>query len=183
MSHLLALTRIHIALFIYVRIHSCCLQLFQPIEIQIDEDSECKTSSNGDTNPFCDENIRSAEEILKLHSSSNYEPYCLSYLFTDRVLEDNLIGFSWLGTVCLPPGNCEQHEMADGRKYSFNTGIITFASNKGPVPEPVSHLALAHEIGHNLGSPVSATQNCRKMCIVLLIEQTISNKYSWCSEI
>ncbi len=66
-------------------------------------------------------------------------------------------------------GICEKYksytENIGGRqvqtKRSLNTGIITFVNYNSRVPPKVSELTLAHEIGHNFGSPHDYPLDCR----------------------
>ena len=39
------------------------------------------------------------EKYLDLHSSRNFDDYCLAYLFTNRDFDDGVLGLAWVGTV------------------------------------------------------------------------------------
>lgn len=46
-------------------------------------------------------------------------------------------------------------QVYNGQTMSLNTGIVTTLNFQRDVAFAVSQLTLAHELGHNLGSPVS----------------------------
>ena len=76
---------------------------------------------------------------------------------------------SYVDKIGASGGICEKYktytENIGGRqvqtKRSLNTGIITFVNYNSRVPPKVSELTLAHEIGHNFGSPHDYPAECR----------------------
>ena len=95
------------------------------------------------------------EKFLEIFSEENYNDFCLAYMFTYRDFEGGTLGLAWTGDLKNAGGVCEKNGYYRGSKKSLNTGIITLLNYGKHVPPAVSHVTMAHEMGHNFGSPVS----------------------------
>ncbi|KPM04306.1 Kuzbanian-like protein [Sarcoptes scabiei] len=95
------------------------------------------------------------EKFLELFSEEDYDAFCLAYMFTYRDFEGGTLGLAWTGDLKNAGGVCEKNGHYRGSLKSLNTGIVTLLNYGKHVPPIVSHVTLAHEIGHNFGSPVS----------------------------
>ncbi|XP_015177253.1 PREDICTED: disintegrin and metalloproteinase domain-containing protein 10-like [Polistes dominula] len=93
------------------------------------------------------------EKYLELFSEEDYDAFCLAYMFTYRDFEMGTLGLAWTGDLKNAGGVCERNGHYRGSMKSLNTGIVTLLNYGKHVPPAVSHVTLAHEIGHNFGSP------------------------------
>ncbi|KAI4501922.1 hypothetical protein M0802_003257 [Mischocyttarus mexicanus] len=112
------------------------------------------------------------EEFLELFSEEDYDAFCLSYMFTYRDFEKGTLGLAWTGDLKNAGGVCEKNGHYRGSMKSLNTGIITLLNYGKHVPPTVSHVTLAHEIGHNFGSPVSLQEPALSLTLSLVEPQS-----------
>ena len=106
---------------------------------------------------FGDANI-DVNTLLDRWSQEDHSQFCLALLLTNRDFDGGVLGLAW---VAEPPGGnrggiCEQSpvRLQTGLRY-LNTAIVTFINFGRQQPRSVSVVTIAHEFGHNFGSPVS----------------------------
>ena len=105
---------------------------------------------------FRDSSI-SVSDFLDRWSQDDHTMFCLALLFTNRDFDDGVLGLAW---VAQPPGGnrggiCEGRVRLSVGERSLNTAIVTFTNFGNVQPRAVSVITVAHELGHNFGSPVS----------------------------
>ncbi|XP_064471113.1 disintegrin and metalloproteinase domain-containing protein 10-like isoform X2 [Ornithodoros turicata] len=138
--------------------------------IHINDSSNC-IGEKAATNPFCT-SLMEVTDFLYAQSLRNHDEFCLSYAWTYRDFPDGVLGLAW---IALSPANdpldatggiCQKYKESVKQgtrkvyKLSLNTGIVSFINFNDFVPQQISELTQAHEIGHNFGSPHDEGEVC-----------------------
>lgn len=115
---------------------------------------------------LCPENV-DVSNYLNLNSKANHSSFCLAYALTYRDFVGGTLGLAWVASPAANTagGVCQIYQQYNENtlymKRSLNTGIITLVNYGNRVPSRVSQLTLAHEIGHNFGSPHDFPPQCQ----------------------
>ena len=125
----------------------------------------CEKNYTGRPHPYCDH--FDAAGLLDLHSEYDHDAFCLSYVFTCRDFDRGILGLAWVASPGnIPGGICTRRRSGVFHKKptvkgSLNTGIVTFVNYHVRVPQKVTEVTFAHELGHNFGSPHDFPRHCK----------------------
>ena len=112
------------------------------------------------------DNSITVNSLLDLFSQQDQSQYCLALLLTYRDFANGVLGLAW---VAQPAGGqvggiCQgQVSLSIGTRW-LNTAVVTLLNFGQRQPRSVTIVTIAHEFGHNFGSPVS---RCTQLMFVV----------------
>ncbi|XP_075550092.1 disintegrin and metalloproteinase domain-containing protein 10 homolog [Dermacentor variabilis] len=137
---------------------------------QINDSSVCEGPAI-QTNPFCQDSLDAPHALHEL-SKINHDGFCASFLWTHRDFPGGTLGLAYMAEPDgFSGGICEQFQSGGGivvgtgttgyiGRLSLNTGVVTFLNKNMRVPQKVSEITFAHELGHNFGAPHDMPPDC-----------------------
>lgn len=133
----------------------------QRTKIMTNETEKCHDNLN--KSAFCQPEI-SVGDFINLNSLENHDEFCLAYTFTYRDFAKSTLGLSWIGKPSGPGGICEKYKPYTNKDKhiwkSLNTGVVSIVNYNKRIPQRVSEITFAHEVGHSLGSPHDNRGEC-----------------------
>ena len=116
-------------------------------------------------------------DFLDIWSQEDHDTFCLAMLLTYRDFDNGVLGLAW---VAEPPGGnrggiCETRLTLSVGPRNLNSAIVTFLNFGNTQPRPVTVITMAHEFGHNFGSPVSHMCVPVLYCVLIDSHVTIGN--------
>ena len=134
---------------------------FKIYRIKVYTDELCTGSTlNANEKKIC-ESYLDAVTYLNYASLDDYSNYCLSYIFTARDFSDGTLGLAWVASNTGSVGGfCEKQASVKGVLKSLNNGMVTILNYNSRVPELVTQITVAHEVGHSFGSEHDPEGSC-----------------------
>ncbi|XP_064400640.1 disintegrin and metalloproteinase domain-containing protein 10-like [Halichondria panicea] len=102
----------------------------------------------------------STSELLESFASLEFDDVCLGHLFTYRDFQ-GVVGLAYLADPSgqLAGGICQTRTRTAKGDLNLNTGFTSLLNFGRRVPQAVSTITVAHELGHNHGSPHDPADN------------------------
>ena len=97
-----------------------------------------------------------ATVLLNTFSKTDHSDACLALLFTSRNLQERVMGLAWLASSSYydyAGGICQEPVYFEEEYFSFNTLLVSAKLHDEVLPDAVTSLTTAHELGHAFGSP------------------------------
>ena len=111
------------------------------------------------------------EDFLDLWSQEDQSGFCLALLLTHRDFDEGVLGLAWVADTIggSRGGICEVEMQVRGATRFLNTGIVTTLNYGQTQPRSVTEVTIAHEFGHNFGSPVRNHFSLYLRAIILIV--------------
>ena len=137
-------------------------------------DIDIITTSSPNYPMFRDDKVISVNDYLDRWSSIDHSAVCLALLLTYRDFDSGVLGLAWVAEASggNRGGICEESIILSGERRSLNTAIVTLLNYGQRQARSVTEITIAHEFGHNFGSPVSTLA---QLALTTLLSTTCTN--------